>query len=120
MAIEQDINFASDYFTGEDKVLSFTIYAADGTTVQSISGWTLGWIVKRRASDGSPLIQKTTSDDIAITNALGGICTVTVSSSDISVLTGGIHYHHELKRTNAGHETVLSYGDFILQPSLDS
>ncbi len=115
MAIESPIT--DSYFTGEDKSLVFTIYQANGTTAQNITGWALSWMVKRNATDadGAALVTKTTAGGgVVLTTPASGICTVTVEDSDIATIVGGNAYAHELKRTDAGAETVLSYGSFVL------
>src|SRR6187402_348148 len=103
MAIEQPITADADYFTGEDKALIFTIEDADGAA-QNIAGWTISWMVKHRKtdSDAQALITKTTANDIALTTPASGICTVTVTDTDVASIAGGTLYFHELKRTDAG------------------
>lgn len=124
MAIKQDINQSPDYFTGEDKDLVFTIYTSDArtarTAAQDITGWTLSWMVKanRFDPDSAALIEKTTSDDIALTTPASGVCTVTVRDTDVNTLTGEVRYYHELKRTTSGAETVLAYGKFTLSQAV--
>lgn len=121
MAIEQNIGPAVDYFTGEDKSLPFTIYQADEATLQDISGWSLSWMVKRRKSDADAdaLVTKTTAaGGIALTTPGSGVCTVTVTDTDIAAVLGGVLHYHELKRTDAGFETVLSYGSLVLSQAV--
>ena len=104
MADEQDITESADLFTGEDKVIQFTI------TDQTITGWALSWMVKRRATDAdaNALITKTTAaGGITITGA--NTCEVALTDDDSSTLRADT-YRHELKRTDAGLETVLSSG----------
>lgn len=100
-------------FAGTDVPLAFTIYesnAADAA-VQDITGWTLSWRLKVRADDpdARTLVLKTTSSGIALTAPGAGVCTVTLEDTDTDHLMPG-EYYHELKRTDAGFETVLSYG----------
>lgn len=114
------ITSASQYFTGEDKALAFTIYQGRSSTVQDITGWALSWMVKARKTDAdsAALVTKTTADDIALTTPASGLCTVTVTDSDIANLTGDVTYWHELKRTDAGNETVLAQGTFTLSQAV--
>lgn len=111
MALEANVQF----FTGEDKILSFTIYQSDGSTAQNITGWSLSWMVKadKTDEDDEALVTKSGAG-VTITNGAAGQCSVTVEDSDIAALVGGTRYYHELKRTDAGLETVLSYGTFRL------
>ena len=88
--------------------MSFTIYQSDGVTPQDITGWTLSWMLKRKATDAdaSALVTKAAT----LTTPASGICTVALTDDDTSALLAGNLYRHELKRTNTGLETVLSYG----------
>jgi hypothetical protein len=118
MAIEQPIMAYSQYFTGEDKTLAFTIYASDGVTLQTITGWSLSWMLKAdpEDEDSEALITKVTPTEVAITGA--STLTVTLADDDIEDLDADTKYHHELKRTDAGLETVLSYGPFQLKQAV--
>lgn len=121
MAIQQHITGAASYFTGEDKSLPCTIYQRDDATLQDITGWALSWMVKARRTDddADALVTKTTSNGgIVLTTPASGVCTVTVSDTDIASLAGEVQYFHELKRTDAGNETVLIYGKFILSQAI--
>jgi hypothetical protein len=120
MATRADIR--ADYFTGEDKRLTFTVVQGGTTTPQNLTGWGLSWMVKRKYADAdaSAIVAKTTPTDITVSNPLTGVCTVVVSDSDISAMKAGVLYHHELKRTDAGLETVLSYGTLMLQQAVHS
>lgn len=120
MATQANIGTNDDFFTGEDKSLVFTVTQADGSTPQNITGWTLSWMLKRNLgdADAAALITKTTAGGaIALTTPLSGICTVTIEDVDTDALTPGT-YRHELKRTNAGTETVLSYGTCVLKQAV--
>lgn len=119
MAIRDDITTEDDFYTGEDKSLVFTIYETDGTTAQDITGWTLAYMWKRAPSDAdsAAVLTKTTSAGIALTTPGSGICTVTIDDTDTDSLLPQT-YHHELKRTTAGSETVLTTGTVLLQRAL--
>lgn len=119
MATKSDITADDDFFIGEDKSLVFTVTDAAGDAL-NISGWSLSWMVKRRRADadGSALIVKTTDDDIALTTPGDGVCTVLVADTDTDAMLPGTLYYHELKRTDAGFETVLAYGELTLRPSV--
>lgn len=116
MAIEANIGHDDEFFLGEDKSLVFTIYQSDGTTVQDITGWSLSWMLKKRIADldAAALITKTTLNGIVLTSAALGICTVTVNDTDTDTLEDDL-YAHELKRTDDGSETVLSFGGVRLK-----
>lgn len=119
MAIRDDITKDDDFYTGEDKTLTVTVYEADGTTPQNITGWSLSYRWKRSPADADSdaVLTKTTASGIALTTPVSGICTVTVADTDTDSLQPQTYYH-ELKRTDAGSETVLTTGTVVLQQAL--
>lgn len=119
MAITRNITKDDDWFTGEDKSLVFTIYQSDETTAQDITGWTLSYRLKRSPADldADAVLTKTTSSGIALTTPGSGVCTVTIEDTDTDSLSPST-YFHELKRTNAGNETVLTKGSVLLQQAI--
>lgn len=117
MAAKATIGASDNLFVGEDKSLVFTVVDTAGVAV-NITGWTLSWTLKRRATDAAALITKTTGGGgIALTTPVSGICTVTIEDTDTDPL-GPLSGVHELKRTNAGSEAVLSYGTLELKRAL--
>lgn len=115
------VHISDQYFTGEDKTLRFTIYSDTAhAAAQDITGWAISWMVKKRKSqaDVDAAITKTTSAGITLTTPGSGILDIALSDTDIADIVGGAVYWHELKRTDAGLETVLSQGTFILNPAV--
>lgn len=121
MADEQHVAESDDFFIGEDKTLPFTIYTTPAhTATQNITGWALSWLLKRKESDAdaAAVLTKTTAGGgIALTTPASGLATVTIEDIDTDALQPGT-YHHELKRTDAGSETILSFGRIVLRRSL--
>lgn len=115
MANIEDIATSDGWYLDEDKGLVITVYQSDGTTPQSISGWSLSWMLKRRLTDAdaSAILTKTTASGIALTTPASGICTVTIADTDTTSIASG-DYYHELKRTDAGYESVLVTGKAVL------
>lgn len=115
------INIGDQYFTGEDKTLRVTIYAdEDHSSREDITGWTLSFLVKKRHSqdDDDALVTKTTAAGITLVSPTVGVLDIALSDDDIAAIVGGALYWHELKRTNAGTETVLMQGTFMLNRSV--
>lgn len=120
MALVDHITEDDDLYVGEDKSLVFTVYQSDGTTAQNITGWTLSYMWKRSpsAADSAAVLTKTTAaGGIVLTTAASGICTVTIADTDTDSITPGTLYH-ELKRMDAGNETVLTTGTVLLQRAI--
>jgi hypothetical protein len=85
---------------------------ADEQNIDHDSEFFISWMLKQKATDtdAQAKITKTTAaGSIALTTPLSGICTVTVEDTDTDGLRANT-YWHELKRTDAGFETILSYG----------
>ena len=102
------------WFVGEDQTFRFTIYQADGVTPQNISGWSLEWVLRVRASSSSAILTKTTSSGIVITDESAGKCEVSVTRTESNLLVPG-KYFHTLRRSDTNFSTVLSHGDAVLR-----
>ena len=109
---------ACSVFQGTDRNYVFTILNVAETAAINISGWALSWMVKKKRSDAdaSALLTKTTASAIVISGSFNSdpdentqIATVSIEDTDTTSLDPGTRYW-ELKRTDAGFETVLGYG----------
>lgn len=118
MATKFDIRESDRWFTNTDYDINFTVLQSDESTAQDISGWSLSWLLKKRASDldANALITKTGGSGITITDGANGLCTVDIDDDDTDGMSPGV-YVHELKRTDAGLETVLCSGVAVLKRS---
>lgn len=122
MAIEANISRSHHWFCGEDKVFSYTVYQADGTTPEDVTGWTFDWALRRRNDDADPaVLEKTSVSGISITGTYNADpaqntqrVEVTIADTDTEDLPAG-PYRHSLKRTDDGSETILSFGNAVLQ-----
>lgn len=124
MALDTTIGDADGWYVGEDKLLSFTIYTSTAkTAAKDITGWALSWKLRRKKPDADPalLTKATGGSGITITgtfNADPALNTqravVTIADTDTDGLGAG-SYWHELKRTDAGSETVLAQGIAVLK-----
>jgi hypothetical protein len=119
MAIERNITADDDFFLGEDKILVDTIYQSDGTTVQNVTGWAISFMVKKNATDAdaSAKITKTTGAGIVLTTPLSGLITITLTDTDTASLPAD-SYRYEVKRTDDGSETVLTFGRLTLRQAV--
>lgn len=128
MANQVDVTEADHVFIGEDKRLRFAISSDHaGTAPINVTGWSLGWYLRRSDKESDPaLITKTTANggvtlegvysaDPAV-NTLRVIVTLVDSDSydpaaSPPIIRPGI-YRHSLKRLDDGSETVLTFGGF--------
>lgn len=111
-----------EFFLGTDFERVFHILNDDEDASVEIGGWALSWMVKRHKeqADNAALLTKTTgAGDIVISgsynadpnvNTQRATLTVTDDATDTEAEVPPGVYHWELKRTDAGFETVLAYG----------
>lgn len=111
-----------DIFLGTDFERVFHIKNDAETASIDINGWALSWMVKRKAdhTDLQALLTKTTAGGAIV---IGGVfnatpasnlqrATLSVADTDTDTTINPGMYFWELKRTDAGFETVLAYGTF--------
>lgn len=105
-------------FLGADRLLDIDIRTSDESAAVDITGWALSFMIKRHAADPDTraLVTKTTAAGIAIAGTFNAsvvlnaqLATVTIDDTDTDLLQDGVG-EYELKRTDAGFETVLVYG----------
>jgi hypothetical protein len=114
MSARADVAEAEFFFSGEARVLAFTVRDEDGIPA-NISGWTLSWTL-RVSAESSAIVAKATGNGIAIVNGAAGRADVTISSGDTKGLQGRT-YLHEFRRTTVGSESVLAHGILFLHAS---
>lgn len=111
MAKLSPIKAADEWFQGETKLFDFTVETEEENgTPQDVTGWALRWQIMAHKRAQDTLLEKSTGGSgVVITDGPSGVCEVTVDPTDTTVLEPKM-YWHELWRTDAGFETVLSYG----------
>lgn len=118
MASEITIGGEGTLFIGEDKTLSLPVVQADGVTPQDITGWTIRFVVRREDKSAASLI------DVAavivgafapVNNPQRAVVTLTDDQLSVTIFTKAATYRHSWKRVEDGVETILAYGDFILE-----
>lgn len=118
MSYESNIPASAHLFAGEDKVLSYEVFAADGVTMENVAAFSLRWELRRCTPAATSVITKTTGngDGITITGTYNSNratntqrVLVALTDTDTESLTAG-RYNCALKRMDAGLEAVLSHG----------
>ncbi len=109
-----DIPDSANWFVGEDRIFRFTVVDELGAA-QDISTFALEWVLRLRPNSTNAVITKTTGGGgIAITDGPNGVCEVTIDDTDTLSLAPE-KYFHTLRRSDAGSEVVLAFGDAILK-----
>lgn len=117
MAIRFNITKSDEFFIGEDRTIAIDVKQSDESSAQTMTGWALTWELKPSPGEAVS-ISKTTSAGISIGNGAGtdDRATITIADDDTEALEPGIYYH-QLRRTDAGSEQLLSFGDVTLRES---
>jgi len=117
MAIRFNITKEDEFFIGEDRSIAINVKQSDESTAQTMTGWALAWELKPSPGEAAG-ISKTTVSGIAIGNGSGtdDRATITIADDDTEALEPGVYYH-QLRRTDAGSEQLLSFGDVTLRES---
>jgi hypothetical protein len=123
MARRQDIGQSADWFIGEDKTLPFEVYDGGAeSTIINVTGWAIEFKMRLPIEgDRIALTRTTGASTITITGTFNA--TPSVNTQRVNVLvedtdTDHLHpgrYYYVLRRTDAGNETVLAYGDIDLK-----
>lgn len=110
-AKEAPIRESEHLFIGEDRTIRIDVVQSDDTTPQAMTGWSLTWELLNRRG-GTVLITKTPS--IGNGSATDDRATITITDTDTEAIDPGT-YFHVLRRTDAGGEAVLAFGDAVIQ-----
>ncbi len=94
------------YEHGDDKTLEVTLDPVPG----DITGWAITFIVKTSDTAATAEFSKTVGSGITITSGANAVFEVAIDDTDIDGLSGTLRY--KAKRTGAGTEITLNYGDF--------
>lgn len=123
MATEVTISRADHWFAGTNTTIVFPpIYDSDGVTPKDVTGYAFAWVLRKRDADPDPaILEKTSAAGIAITGTYSADpdantqrVEVTIADTDTEDLDAGT-YRHSLKRTDEGSETILAFGNAVLQ-----
>lgn len=120
MSYESNIQASDHFFCGEDKTLSYEVFAAGSTTImENVSGFKIHWELRKTVRDSAIYLSKTstsTGGGIIVTgtyNSARAVNTQRVVIAIADVDTENIppgSYYCALKRMDTGLEAVLSHG----------
>lgn len=111
MPIESPITERHRLVIGDDKTVRIDVTDENGAA-KNMTGWALTWEIKSSRTSSTALVTKTTSDGISIGNGAGtgDRATITIADTDLEDTLSEGTYWHQLRRTDAGNEELLSYG----------
>jgi hypothetical protein len=118
MAVEADIGGAGELFVGEDKTFRLELLDTALTTPVDMAGWVVKFFVRLKDGTADPAIFDKTATIIGVYNSVRATNTqraeVTLTDTELNTVTAKTH-RYSWKRMDDGNETVLAYGDFVVQ-----
>lgn len=118
MAIEEvplvDATTGKGLYVGADASIVMTIYQADGTTPQDVTGWTIELDIRRSDMSNDPAKLTETA---SLTTPLTGIVTFSISASQVSAdifPENEWSGRYSVWRTDTGSRQPLRYGDVTI------
>ncbi len=107
------VNIANDtWFAGADVDLRFDVVQSDGTTPQTMTGWTLEFVL-RETDSGAQVLKKTTTITIGNGAGTNDRATVPIARADTLDL-GQEAYTCALWRTDTGNNVLLAQGPAVI------
>jgi len=121
------ITEADSFHASEDRIIEATIYIPGTTQAEidaataipeDITDWTLAWQL-RKSRSSAVVLEKTTADDIALTDAGGGTFQIAIYRGDTINLNPG-NWWHMIARTDPGFYLEHGTAGFVLlHPTID-
>lgn len=115
MAREVQIGGDGDLFIGEDKTIRVEVLGASEIP-ENIAAFAMTFLVRPSDSSGTTTLTKSvtvTGTYNANRNTNTQRAVVTLTDTDMSITAGT--YRYSLKRTDDGSETIIAWGDFIVE-----
>lgn len=115
MSKEQNILASDGVFAGETKQLQFSV-TDSADSPQTMTGWTLEFVIRTQVGATTALLTKTTASGIAIANGAGtnDRATVTLTAANTTAVGAGT-FSYALRRSDSGSEQVLAYGSLVIR-----
>lgn len=113
--LEAQILESEHLIIGEDRPVTVNVKQSDGSTAQTMTGWTLQWkLMSGRA--GTALITKTPTVQDGV--GTDDQASFTISASDWSLITKSQSLFHTLSRIDTGNVQVLAFGGVVVHAAL--
>ena len=99
--------FDFEMHQGDTKRLAVSVKDPAGAAVSLIAAESIKWWVARRVTSTTRLLEKSVGSGITVTNAAGGLLTISINPDDTKTVSGD--YYHELEVIDAAGDigTVL-------------
>lgn len=113
--LRQDIEQTYRIFVGEDRSLAWNVTQSDDTTPQPMTGWTLTFEVLDKRGGTVALTKSVTVQN---GNGTDDQALVSLADTDTEPATGlgDGKFYYQVRRTDAGQEGTIAFGDLIVLP----
>lgn len=113
--LEAQILESEHLIIGEDRPVVINVKQSDGSTAQTMTGWTLRWVLMDRQA-GTALITKTPT----VQNGVGtnDQAAFTILAADWSGITKPGALFQTLSRIDTGNVQVLAFGRVVVHAAL--
>lgn len=112
---EDPITVLDHFHVGNDYIIRYTLFEADGTTPKLVDGQAFSWTMRPRANSSEIQIEKTSAVGGGISIS-GNVVDVTIEDTD-TIPDGPGRFQKMLRRTDPGLETPYSHGYSQVLPS---
>lgn len=116
-------------FIGTDWSKDFKIADLDtdatGATAKNVTGWAVTFDIRKQDKSSNVLLTKSVGSGITITGTFNSVLAtstqvirIAVADTDVTTAlfsTDGGTFRYSLKRTDDGAETILAYGDIVVE-----
>jgi hypothetical protein len=117
VALEATIGGDGALFVGEDKIFRLEVLDVSQIPV-NITGWAIKLVVRKKDNTADPAIF---SRDALVVGVYNAVRTTNTQRAEVQLTDTELNtvskktYRHSWKRMDDGSETVLAYGDFVVQ-----
>lgn len=97
----------------------------DGTVAKDITGWEITFDVRKQDKSSTVLLTKSVGSGITISGVFNSTASsnlqravLVLADTDLTIAqfsSDGGTFRYSLKRTDAGAETILAFGDFVVE-----
>jgi hypothetical protein len=97
MSTAPEFNF--EMHQGDTKFLHIAVKDPAGVAVSLVGAKSIKWWVAKKVTSTTRLLEKASSSGITVTNAAGGLLTISIAPDDTKLVSGD--YYHELEVVDA-------------------
>jgi len=117
MALEANFGGDGSIFVGEDKTIRLEVLDINSIPID-ITTWVIRWVLRKNDNTADPPIFDKLASAVGVYNMVRAVNTqraqVQLTDDELNTISAKT-YRHSWKREDEGSETILSYGNAIIQ-----